>query len=354
MQALVLNGDYDISVQERPRPRPGPADVLINVIATGICGSDVHGYSGENGRRHPGQIMGHETVGRIAETGAHVTSHQVGELVTAFPILSCGTCQACRAGNQQWCATKQVLGVSPEISAAFADQMVVPAANVVTLPADLPAEHGALVEPLSVGYHAIRRGGCEPDDGVLVLGGGPIGQACLLAAQRLGVSEVVVSDPQATRREICAQLGAAVVDPAAGTLDDMVTAVLDERPSLVVDAVGLSATLGDALQTARLGARIVLVGMGSPQLDLSAYPISTQERSLIGSFTYTAGEFADTAAWVGAQPPGLERLIDGHVGWEQAAQSFDDLARGVSTASKIMVYPQGPPQMTGPTAGAMR
>lgn len=349
MRALVLNGDYDIAVQERPDPRPGPDDVLIDVIATGICGSDFHGYSGENGRRHPGQVMGHETVGRIAELGQAVTGHRVGDLVTVNPVMSCGSCAACRAGRQHWCATKRVLGVTPQIPAAFADQVVVPAANVITLPPDLPAELGALVEPLSVGYHAVRRGSPSPDDRVLVLGGGPIGQACLLAARRIGIADLAVVDPQQSRRDLCRRLGVAVIDPgSAGPeqnagLEAAVVAALGDRPTLVVDAVGIPDTVATALTVAALGARIVLVGMGSVRIDLAAYGVSTQERSLIGAFTYTADEFAATAAWVGTRPEGIDQLIDGRVGWDGAPQAFDDLARGVSGASKILVFPQGAP-----------
>lgn len=347
MRALVLNGDYDISVQERPDPQPGPGEVLVEVIATGICGSDFHGYSGENGRRFPGQVMGHETVGRIAAVGEGVgagfggAALASGDLVTVNPVLGCGRCEACTAGNQHWCADKQVFGVTPEISAAFADRFVIRAANVVRLPDEMPAELGALVEPLAVGYHAVRRGAGNPADRVLVLGGGPIGQACLLAARRLGVQQLAVTDPRDTRRAVCERLGATAIDPAAGDLTESVTAALGGRPTLVVDAVGLSATVADALAVSALGARIVLVGMGSPQLDLAAYAVSTQERTIVGSFTYTADEFAETAAWVGGRPAGLESLIDGRVGWDGAARSFDDLARGRTAASKILVFPHG-------------
>ncbi len=161
MKALVLRGDYDIAVEERPDPRPGSSEVVVEVIATGICGSDFHGYSGENGRRHPGQVMGHETVGRIDELGSGVTGLAPGQLVTVNPVMGCNDCAACASGQQQWCSRKVVLGVAPEISAAFAERVAVPAANIVTLPEEMPAELGALVEPLAVGYHAVRRGDAD-------------------------------------------------------------------------------------------------------------------------------------------------------------------------------------------------
>ena len=343
MRALVLRDFYDIAVEERPDPEPGPGQVIVEVIATGICGSDFHGYSGENGRRHPGQVMGHETVGRVHELGPDVEGLNVGQLVTVNPVMSCGECWACQSGQQQWCSRRLVLGVAPEIPAAFADRVAVPAANIVPLPEDMPEELGALVEPMAVGYHAVRRGQLRPEDRVLVIGGGPIGQACLLAARRLGVRALALSDVSPSRRDLCARLGAEVVDPSAGNLPEAVSERLGGLATLVVDAVGLSPTVADAMAVSGLGSRIVLVGMGSPQLELSAYALSTQERALIGSFTYSAAEFTDTAEWVGTEPDGIGALIDGRVGWEGAPQSFDDLARGRSTASKILVFPHGPP-----------
>jgi threonine dehydrogenase-like Zn-dependent dehydrogenase len=343
MKALVLRGPYDIAVEERPEPQPGPGDVVVEVIATGICGSDFHGYSGENGRRHPGQVMGHETVGRIDELGPEVTDLAPGQLVTINPVMACGVCADCRDGQQQWCDQRVVLGVAPEIPAAFADRVAAPAKNVVVLPENMPAELGALVEPLAVGYHAVRRAAPTADERVLVIGGGPIGQACLLGAQRLGIANLAVSDVSASRRNLCAKLGAQVIDPTADGVAEAVRAKLGGPATLVIDAVGVNQTIADAFAASGRGSRIVLVGMGSPQLELSAYAISTEERTLIGAFTYTADDFDKTAAWVGTVPDGIEALIDGRVGWDGAPQSFDDLARGRTTASKILVFPHGPP-----------
>ena len=129
MRALVLRDFYDIAVEERPDPVPGSGQAVVEVIATGICGSDFHGYSGENGRRHPGQIMGHETVGRVRELGTDVAELKVGQLVTVNPVMSCHACPACLSGQEHWCPRRVVLGVAPEIPAAFADLIAVPAAK---------------------------------------------------------------------------------------------------------------------------------------------------------------------------------------------------------------------------------
>jgi threonine dehydrogenase-like Zn-dependent dehydrogenase len=322
VRALVFRGPSDLVIEERPDPVPGTGEVLLRITATGICGSDLHGYTGENGRRHPGQVMGHETVARVAGTG---------RLVTVNPVVGCGDCPACGAGTAQLCARRSVIGVDPTVSSAFAELMVAPSANVVPLPDDLPEEYGALVEPLAVGHHAAVRGQVGAADRVLVVGGGPIGQAAALAARRAGATDIAVSEPSASRRALVSRLGFDAVEPGGVSDLDPVTVVLD--------AVGSTASLRDGLAASDLGARIVLVGMNAPQVGLAAYEISTQERSIIGSFCYTAREFADTAAWVASRPPGLEFLVDDQVPLDEAPRAFARLASGELDASKVLVRP---------------
>ncbi|MEQ7126715.1 alcohol dehydrogenase catalytic domain-containing protein [Actinopolymorpha sp. B11F2] len=343
MRALVFRGPWEIAVEERPDPVAGPGEVVVGVVSTGICGSDVHGFTGENGRRFPGQVMGHETVGRVAAVGPDVAAPPVGTLVTVHPVLACGTCAACRAGLDYRCPVKRIIGVDPAYSSAFAELMAVPAGNAVPLPEDMPAEYGALVEPLAVGQHAVVRGGCGPGDRVLVVGGGPIGQACALAARRLGAGGLVVSEPHAGRRSLLADVGVATIDPAAGdSLADEVAAALGGPPSLVVDAVGSSRSLTDALTVCAPGERVVLVGMHEPQVSIPAYDVSIEERTLIGSYCYTADHFRETAAWVATAPPELARLVEGRVGLAEAPTAFEALAKGTDGASKVLVFPGDP------------
>lgn len=319
MRALVFHGPGDLRVEQVPDPVPADGEVLIRVAATGICGSDLHGYTGENGRRHPGQVMGHETVGRVEGAGT---------LVTVNPVIGCGDCPQCAAGTEQLCARRRVIGVDPTYRSAFAELMAVPERNVVVLPADIPIEYGALVEPLAVGYHAARRGGVSPEDRVLVIGGGPIGQACALAARRLGAAEVVVSEPHPGRRALVSRLGFDAVHPSD----------VDGAATVVLDAVGSGASLGAALDKSTLGARVVLVGMNAPEVTLAAYAVSTYERTILGSFCYPSAEFRETAGWVATRPPGLEHLVDGRAGLGGAPDAFAALAAGSLDASKVLVF----------------
>jgi threonine dehydrogenase-like Zn-dependent dehydrogenase len=350
MLALVFRGPGDIGVEERPDPVPGPAEVLLRITATGICGSDLHGYTGESGRRHAGQIMGHETVGRIVAVGDQVPGEAgltPGRVVTVNPVIGCGSCEACTAGNEQLCARRRVIGVEPDLDSAFAELMLAPAGNVIALPDSVPEEHGALVEPLAVGYHAAVRGKVTASDAALVIGGGPIGQACALGARRLGASDVVVTEPSRVRRSLIEKLGFVAVDALADSVVNDIRSVLGRPASVVLDAVGTSRTLANAFAASDLGAQAVLVGMNSPEVTIQAYQVSTYERSIIGSFTYPSRDFRETAEWVASRPPGLEHLIDDRVSLTDAPQAFARLASGDLDASKILVFPHELPDGIG-------
>lgn len=332
MKALVLEDFGRMAVHDRPDPVAGEGEVLIRVSYTGICGSDLHGYTGANGRRVPGQVMGHETVGRVASPGP-----LEGRLVTVNPVLSCGACAACRGGAEQWCATKRVVGVDPALSSAFAEYLVVPTGAAVPLPESMREEYGALVEPMAVGLHAVRRGAVGSGDAVLVIGGGPIGQAVALAARSVGAGRVAVSELNAGRRALCASLGVDVIDPGAAPVPEQVRGLFGGPAAVAVDAVGVSATLADAFAATPLGGRVVLVGMGSPRVDLGAFSVSTEERSLIGSFSYPAAEFRQIAEWVAGAPDELAHLVERRVPVEEAPDAFATLAADLSIPGKVLV-----------------
>lgn len=339
MRALVLTDYHRLDVVERERPEPGPGEVLLRLCATGICGSDVHGFTGENGRRVPGQVMGHESSGTVAALGAGVEEavFPLGAPATFNPVVVPAAQAAAYRGREQHAPGKAVIGVVAAIQASFADYVVVPAGNVLLLDPDLPLHLGALIEPLAVAVHAVGRGTPSADDRVLVIGGGPIGQSVVLALHRAGVRRIVLSERDPARRELVATLGVEVLDPSAGDLAERVAELLGGPADLAIDAVGLSPTLADACAATALGSRIVLVGMGSPRLEVSAFAISTEERTLIGSFTYSAQDFADAAAWVGDHPDQVEPLVSRIVGPEEAQASFAALAAGEGPAGKILV-----------------
>lgn len=328
-----------MAVEQRETPTPRTGEVLIAVTATGICGSDVHGFTGENGRRVPGQIMGHESVGRVAAFGPDTPpgALTLDSVVTFNPVVVTGSDAHTYAGREQHSPNKTVIGVATDIPAAFADYVIVPIQNVVPLPADMPISRGALIEPLAVAVHAVRRVHATKGHKALVIGGGPIGQSVVLALQMEGVSDIVVSEVDGGRRELCRRIGAVVVDPAQGPLVDQVTSTFGQLADVTIDAVGITPTVADALNATVFGGAVCLVGMGSKTLSLDAFRVSTEERSLVGSFTYSGQDFRDAAAWIATGPPELDELISREVTLDEANDAFVGLAKGDGTPGKILV-----------------
>lgn len=339
MRALVLTDFHQLDLVEAERPEPGPGEVLLRICATGICGSDVHGFTGDNGRRVPGQIMGHESSGTIAALGAGVDAAAlpVGAPATFNPVVVPDELVDQYRDREQHAPGKQVIGVAQDVQSSFADYLVVPERNVLLLDPAMPLHLGALIEPLAVAVHAVGLGGPRPGETALVVGGGPIGQSVVLALQRAGVEGIAVSERDPRRRELVAALGVTALDPSAAPLADQIGDVLGAPADLTIDAVGLSATMTDALAATALGGRVVLVGMGSPRLELDAFAISTEERSVIGSFTYSARDFAAATAWIGEHVDQVTSLVSSVVGPEQAQESFTALAAGQGPAGKILV-----------------
>ncbi|WP_072314837.1 zinc-dependent alcohol dehydrogenase [Agrococcus sp. Marseille-P2731] len=337
MKALRLEEIGRLAVVELPDPEPAAGEVRLEIIATGICGSDIHGFTGENGRRFPGQVMGHESVARIDALGDGVEGLTVGDIATFNPVVVPAAEADAFQGREQMAPGKHVIGVKREVVASFAQRIVVPAVNVVPLPASMPVELGALVEPLAVSVHAVRRSGAQPGDRVVVAGGGPIGQSVVLALQMAGIERIVVTELSASRRGLVERLGATALDAAGDDVVDRIREALGGAADVAIDAVGIEPTLRASLQATRIGGTVCLVGMGAPKLALDAFLVSTEERSIVGSFTYSAQDFRDAAEWIGQAPPQAAELITKTVPLEAGHDAFAELAAHGDIPGKVLV-----------------
>jgi threonine dehydrogenase-like Zn-dependent dehydrogenase len=229
--------------------------------------------------------------------------------------------------------------VRADLPAAFADYIVVPARNVVMIPEDAPVGAGALIEPLAVAAHAVRRAGAVAGHRALVVGGGPIGQSLVIALRMAGIDQIVVSEPDSSRRELIERLGASSVDPLSSesAVLDAVTATFGGPADVGFDAVGISATLSPCLAAVSLGGTVCLVGMGSPRIEIDAFAVSTAERSIVGTFTYSADAFRTAAGWIAQHGLGVEHLISQVIPPDAAPEMFTVLARGAGPAGKVLV-----------------
>src|SRR5579872_188763 len=219
MKSLLLSKYNHLEITDTPKPSPSADEVLIQVAACGICGSDVHGFDGSTGRRIPPLVMGHEAAGRIAALGSSVSTFKIGERVTFDSTVFCGECPNCRRGDINLCDNRQVLGVSCgdyRRAGAFAEYVAVPARIVHRLPDTLSFSEAAMLEAVSVAMHAVSLSRIEPQDTTLVLGAEMIGLLILQALRAAGCAKVWVADIDASRLKLASELGATVVLQATG------------------------------------------------------------------------------------------------------------------------------------------
>lgn len=326
MRVLVFDGPHRFHVERRPRPSPGAGEVRIRMAYVGICGSDLHGYTGESGRRLPGMIMGHEASGWIEAVGPGVTDLEVGIPVTFNPSLPCEG--SCGHGPENHCAVLRVIGVTPDIQGAFADAMVIPAGRVVPL-RDLSLLWGAGVEPMAVALQATRRAGVRPGQSVLIVGGGMIGQSIAQTCRLEGATRVAVSDPIAERRALAASAGFEALRPdeveAAGPFE------------VSFDAVGISATAFAAIRSVPKAGVACFVGLGLPEVEIPLFDVVVAERVIVGSFCYPDEVFQEAAVHLATGGLDLEPLIGSVESFEDIAAAFEDLATQRRTDVKIMM-----------------
>ncbi len=297
MKALVFHGPRSLRWEDWPDPVVGDGDVLVAVRAVGICGSDLHGYTGDSGRRIPPMVMGHEFTGEVIAPGRHGAHFQTGTRVVVRPFLHCGRCEACAAGRTNLCANRVYLGANA--NGAMASRIAVPADNLLPLGDHLSFAHGTLAEPLAVAIHAARQAGDLSNRRVLVVGCGTIGLLTMIAAKRSGAAHVIAVDPKAERRQAALAMAAdAALDPNdANFCANLIATSRAGDIDAAFDAVGIAQTFGQCIDTIRPGGTIVAIG-GWKTVPVDLSKVVSREIVVRGSFNFTPADFATASAWL--------------------------------------------------------
>ena len=325
MKALVYTGPEALEFRDVPDATPGQDECLIRIESVGICGSDMHAYLGHDERRPAPLILGHEAAGVI------IGGPRDGQRVTINPLVTCGTCRACASGQDNLCPERQIISMPPR-EGAFAELVAMPEGNLVPVPDDVPLAKAALAEPIACGWHTTRLslavlGGAER---ALVLGGGAIGVGAALSLVAQGVGDVVIVEPNATRR--------AFLDETCGLTAVLPDAVPAAQYDIVIDGVGYEATRAQASGLVRPGGVIGHIGLGQATGGLDIRRMTLQEITFIGTYTYTAQDFRDTA----------QGIFDGRLGpldWTEirplsdGAMGFADIRAGRVASPKIILTP---------------
>jgi threonine dehydrogenase-like Zn-dependent dehydrogenase len=334
MLAAVFEAPGRLAIAERPLPAlQGPADVLVDVEACGICGTDVHILADPPGHPGtPGCVLGHELVGVVAEVGPAALDVGVGDRVVVAPNLSCGSCTACKRGMYAHCERFTTVGIFRD--GGLAARVSVPAASCHRISRELPRQVAALAEPLSCVVNGMRQARPLPGETAAVLGAGAIGLMYLALLRAAGVSRVVVTEPSPARAAIARQMGAAaVVDPRG---PDPLGALLDAAGGpvdVVVDAVGSQLPL--ALDVAAPGGRVLLFGMNAnARADVAQVDITRKELTVFGTYVGNA-TFPDAVRLLEDGVVDLEPIISHWVPLAELPIALEAIERGEAVKAVI-------------------
>lgn len=318
MRAVRLEVLGAMALREVAMPVAGPGEVLVRVLAAGICGSDRHMYKGEYPTGRP-VTLGHEFCGRVEAVGAGVTSFVGGELVTVDPNIACGTCPACRAGRPNLCDNLLAIGVFRD--GGFAEFVAVPAQQAFVLPDGLDPVHGAFSEPLACCLHALDVARIVPGSTVAVLGGGVIGLIMVQLARLAGAGAVVLVTRQASRRALALELGATVaIDPAAGDVVAAVRGLNGRGVDVVLECAGVPETLQQGLAMLARGGALVLFGVTPAGVDVPVRPFDLLVNEIRLEAAYlNPHTHARAAAMVASGVLELDRLVTHVIGLQDVA-----------------------------------
>ena len=343
MKALVLQEYGKLVYEDVPRPQIGPDEVLVEVAACGICGSDVHGLDGSTGRRRPPLIMGHEAAGVVAETGPAVRGWATGERVTFDSTIYRLDDWYSRRGLYNLSDGRMVLGVSPgeyRRDGAFAEYVAVPQHILYRIPAGVSFARAAMTEPVAVATHAARLTPIEPGDTALVVGAGMIGLCLVQVLRASGCARVLAVDVDPAKRELARKLGASLVfDPSTDDVPKAVAEVTEGRGADVAfEAVGITATVKAAIEAVRRGATVTLVGNIAPSAEIPLQSVVTRQLRLQGSASI-AGEYPAVLGMIERGAVDVDAMLSAVAPLSEGASWFARLHAKEPGLMKVILKP---------------
>ena len=289
MKVAVMTGNGKVELTRRPVPRPVDNEVLIKLEYVGVCGSDLHIYEHFWGKSVNGPyVLGHEAAGTVVETGRGVAHLKPGDRVALEPGKTCGKCEFCKSGRYNLCPDV-IFFATPPVPGVFQEYVAHEADLCFKLPESVSTLEGALIEPLAVGFHATNQGGAHPGQAAVVTGAGCIGLVSMMALKICGVPKVYVLDVMANRLEKAIELGATdVINAASGDAAAKVRELTGGAGAdLVIDTAGVETTVNQAIDYAKKGAVIVIVGYNAGgMMNLKSTLLTDKEITIKTVFRY--------------------------------------------------------------------
>lgn len=344
MHAALITGKDTVELKDVGEPVPAPAGVVVDIAFCGICGTDVHAF--QSGRPYNPAICGHEWSGTVSEVGAEVTSFGEGDRVVVAVAPSCGCCTACRRGQADRCevAFMSVLGRDPLAPShgGFAPRIPVAASRIVKTDPALSDEQAAQVEPTTVAFHAVRTSALRLGDIAVIQGAGPIGLGTMQWVRAAGAGQVIVVEPNQRRRALAVELGAHVAVAPGEEADQAIR----ERThglgaDIVYECVGRPFAVQSAVDLARRGGAMCLIGLADSDASISPGAWLVKEISVTSSLAYLHEEFEIAMGMMADGRVVVDQLHTGTIELDGLEAALVDLASGTSAHTKVLVDPSG-------------
>jgi L-iditol 2-dehydrogenase len=316
-------------------PAPKAGEVLVRVRATGVCGSDLHGFLGRSKKRVPPLVLGHEFCGEVAANQAGLSGIRPGDAVAVFPIISCGTCEYCASEREHLCPARQVYGL--DFHGGLAEYVAVPSRCLFPIPASMSFVEASLVEPLANAVHVVKR--CPDVHGRmgLVYGAGPIGMLCAFVAKQRGARVVMMVDRNAHRLARLKELSADITidssqqDPVASVFEQTGGRGVD----FAIDAVGNVECRQNSITCTASGGTVICIGLEEEICPVDTRPLVTREVDVRGAYAYSRSDFAEALSMLDRKLLPWNRVVT-NASLAQGQAIFDDLASGHSSVLKAV------------------
>lgn len=340
MKQAVMNAPGQIDFRDIERPQPLPDEVLIKIERIGVCGSDIHVYHGVHPYTSYPVVQGHEVSGIIAESGREVNSFEEGDRVVFMPQVTCGTCYPCRHGMEHICDHLKVMGF--QTNGAAQEYFSVPASKVLKIPSNISLDHAAMIEPISVAVHALSRYGNVKGKNVVVLGAGTIGNLVAQVAQALGAAKVLASDISEYKLEKARECGIrnAFNSSQADLGDEILKVMGPDKADVILECVGVQETITQAIDNARKGSVIVVVGVfgKKPQVDLGL--VQDRELTLTGTLMYQKKDYEQAIRLVSQGMLKLEPMITHRFHFSEYLKAYQTIEELKGESLKVMIEMQ--------------
>jgi D-arabinitol dehydrogenase (NADP+) len=329
METIVIQKPKEIKLVERNIPEPGPGEVLIKVMASGICGTDIHIFNGEYLGAYP-VIPGHEFSGVVVSTGSMITRFKVGDRVAVEPNIACDNCIHCLNNRQNFCLNWQAIGVTLP---GGMEQFVTAPEKAVFSIGELPFEQGAFMEPLSCVAHGVERAQLKLADQVAILGAGPIGNLILQMSRLQGAAHITVLENNPGRGELARQLGA---DLVCSRMEDLQPNTYD----VVIDATGVISVMNRAVDFVRNGGTVLLFGVppSGKIMEIEAFKIFQKGLTLLSSYTSVRNSFQAINLLRAGQIK-VEPLISHRLPLEEISKAIDMIEKHDPQVKKVIMLP---------------